>query len=123
MFYHIFLFVDISEILKKEPSITDLLGLLTDIKHEWKKIGWALEVERGVLGSCTHSNEEDGNKLATVLESWVDTVVTDVTWETVIAAVEGPIVNHKSTAVRIRDFLAKPDVHTKYLRKKDFSQI
>ena len=77
---------------------------------------------RGVLGSCTQSNEEDGNKLATVLESWVDTMVTDVTWETVIAAVEGPIVNHKSTAVRIRDFLAKHDVHTKYLRKKDFSR-
>ena len=107
---------------ESEPSITDL-GLLTDIKHEWKKIGWALEVGRGVLGSCTQSNEEDGNKLATVLESWVDTMVTNVTWETVIAAVEGPIINHKSTALSIRDFLTKPDVHTKYLCKKDFSRI
>ena len=123
MFCHIFLLLDISEILKKEPSITDLLRLLTDIKYEWKKIGWALEVGRGVLGSCTQSNEEDGNKLATVLESWVDTMVTDVTWETVIAAVEGPIVNHKSTAMSICDFLSKPDVHAKYLRKKDFSRI
>ena len=123
LFYHILLLVDISEILKKEPSITDLLGLLTDIKHKWNEIGWALEVGRGVLGSCTNSYEEDGNKLATVLESWVDTMVTDVTWETVIAAVEGPIVNHKSTSVRIRDFLAKPDVHAKYLRKKDFSRL
>ena len=118
-----FLFLDISEILKKEPSITDVLGLLTDIKHEWKKIGWALEVGRGVLGRCTHNNENDGHKLTTVIESWVDTMVTDVTWETIIAAVEGPIVNHKSTAVKIRDFLAKPDVHAKYLRKKDFSRL
>ena len=78
---------------------------------------------RGVLGSCTHSYEDDGNKLSTVIESWVDTMVTDVTWETVIAAVEGPIVNHKSTAVKIRDFLANPDVHAKYLRKKDFSRL
>ena len=82
-----------------------------------------MEVGCGVLGSCTHSSEEDGNKLDTVIESWVDTMVTDVTWETVIAAVEGPIVNHKSTAVKIRDFLAKPDVHTKYLCKKDFSRL
>ena len=109
--------------MKKEPSIADLLGLLTDIKYEWKKIGMALEVGRDVLGSCTHSYEDDGNKLDTVIVSWVDTVVTDVTWETVIAAVEGPIVNHKSTAVKIRDFLAKPDVHAKYLRKKDFSRF
>ena len=78
---------------------------------------------RDVLGSCTHSNDNDGNKLITVIECWVDTMVTDVTWETVIAAVEGPIVNHKSTAVKIRDFLAKPDVHAKYLRKKDFSRL
>ena len=76
-----------------------------------------------VLGSCSHSCEDDGNKLSTVIESWVDTMVTDVTWETVIAAVEGPIVNHKSTALKIRDFLAKPDVHAKYLRKKDFSRL
>ena len=78
---------------------------------------------RDVLGSCTHSYEDDGNKLDTVIESWVDTMVTDVTWETIIAAVEGPIVKHKSTAVKIRYFLAKPDVHAKYLRKKDFSRL
>ena len=50
--------------------------------------------------------------------SWVDTMVTDVTSETVIAAVEGLIVKNKSTTVKIRDFLAKPDVHAKYLWKK-----
>ena len=50
-------------------------------------------------------------------------MVTDVTWETVIAAVEGPIVNHKSTTVKIRDFLTKPNVHAKYVRKKDFSRL
>ena len=76
-----------------------------------------------VLGSCTHNNKDDGTKLDTVIESWLNTMVTNVTWETVIAAVEGPIVNHKSTAVKIRDFLAKPDVHAKYLRKKDFSRL
>ena len=97
--------------------------MLTDIKYEWKKIGWALEVGRGVLGSCTHNNEDDDNKLSTVIEIWVDTMVTDVTWETVIAAVEGPIVKHKSTSGKIRYFLAKPDVHAKYLRKKDFSRL
>ena len=78
---------------------------------------------RGVLGKCTHNNEDDGNKLATVIESWVDTMVTDVTWETVIAAVEGSIVNHKSTAVKICNFLAKPNVHAKYLCKKNFSRL
>ena len=65
----IILLLDISDIHKKERSISDLLGLLIDIKYEWKKIGWALEVGHGVLGSCTHNNEDDGNRLSTVIES------------------------------------------------------
>ena len=97
--------------------------MLTDIEYEWKAIGRALKVGHGILGSRCRSREDDYNNLATVIKSWVDTMVTDVTWETVIAAVEGPIVNHKSTAVKIRDFLAKPDVHAEYLRKKDFSRL
>ena len=56
----------------------------------------------------------------TVIYSWVDTMPTDVTWEIVISAVESPIVAHKSTAMKMREFLAKPDVRAKYLRKNDF---
>ena len=56
----------------------------------------------------------------TVINSWVDMMPTDVTWEIVIAAVESPIVAHNSTAMKMQEFLAKPEVHTKYLRKKNF---
>ena len=56
----------------------------------------------------------------TVIYSWVDTMPTDVTWEVVIAAVQSPIVAHNSTAMKMREFLAKPEVHDKYLREKDF---
>ena len=77
-------------------------------------------MERSVLQGCSNSPEDDGNKLMTVIYSWVDTMPTDVTWEVVIAAVQSPIVAHNSTAMKMREFLAKPDVHVKYLRKKDF---
>ena len=119
---YVFLFLDISKILKKEPDTADLIGLLSDIKYKWKLIGVALKVKVGddILGSCTQSSEEDGNKLYTVVRSWANTRVTDVTWEMVIAAVEGPIVDHKSTAVKIREFLTKSEVFTAYLRKDDF---
>ena len=77
-------------------------------------------MERSVLQGCSNSPEDDGNKLMTVIYSWVDTMPTDVTWEVVIVAVQSPIVAHNSTAMKMREFLAKPDVRAKYLHKKDF---
>ena len=115
-----FLIIDISGILKKEPSIKDLLDLLSDIEYDWKKIGLALEVQRNVLEGCSNSPEDNGNKLMKVIRSWVDTMPTDVTWEVVIDTVESCIVKHNSTAMKIREFVGKPDVHIKYLHKKDF---
>ena len=57
----------------------------------------------------------------TVIYSWVDMMPTDVTCKIIIAAVESPIVAHNSIAMKIKEFLAKPDVHTNYLfPKKDF---
>ena len=41
-------------------------------------------------------------------------MTSEVTWQAVIAAVESPIVKHKSTAVKMRMFLAKPEVRIKY---------
>ena len=77
-------------------------------------------MERCVLESCSNNPQDDGIKLMTVINSWVDTMPTDVTWKNIIAAVESPIVAHTSTAMKMKEFLAKPDVRTKYLRKKDF---
>ena len=106
--------------MKKEPNLRDLLSLLADIEYEWHKIGLALEVEERVLVKCTRSNDDDGNKLYKVIKSWTTTMNTEITWENIIAAVEGPIVKHKATAAKIRTFLAKPEVCSKYSCKKDF---
>ena len=114
-------FTDISPLLKKQPNLRDLLSLLADIEHEWHKIGLALEVEERVLAKCTRSNEDDGDKLYKVIKSWNSTMTTENTWENIIDAVEGPIVKHKATAAKIREFLAKPEVCAKYNHKKDFN--
>ena len=111
---------DISTILKKVPVTRDLLDLLACIKHKWKMIGVVLEVEHSDLESLSQSNKDDSTRLYEVLEAWMNTRSTDVTWETVIAAVEGPIVDQKSTGIKIRQFLSEPKVYSKYLGKKDF---
>ena len=44
----------------------------------------------------------------------MDTFPSRSTWDVVLAAVEGPVVKHPSTALKIRKFLAKPEVQSKY---------
>ena len=106
--------VDLTCILKKKPKLVELVNLLTDIEYEWDKIGIALEVEDRVLGGLNRSHDDNTAKLITVLRSWMDTFPSSSTWDVVLAAVEGPIVKHPSTALKIRKFLAKPEVHSKY---------
>ena len=114
-------FTGISSILKKKPTMGDLLSLLAGIEYEWHKIGVALEVEQRVLAGCTNSNGSNYMKLYNVIENWITTMALKATWETIISAVEGPIVKHKSTAVKIRMFLANPQVYLKYEQMKGFS--
>ena len=119
----IFCIIDITQLLKKEPNLTDLLILLADIEYEWHNIGVALEVEQNVLESCYRSNENNSYKLFKVINSWMTSMTSEVTWEAVIAAVESRIVKHKSTAVKMRTFLAKPEVRYKYEEMSDVNQI
>ena len=106
--------VDLTCILKKKPKLVELVSLLTEIEYEWDKIGIALEVQDRVLGGLNRSNDSNTAKLITVLRSWMDTFPSSSTWDVVVAAVEGPIVKHPSIAIKIRKFLAKPEVQSKY---------
>ena len=89
-----------------KPDFTDLLGILVDIDYDWEKIGIALKVEHRVLTDLFTSHVDNTIKLSRVLRSWMDKMPTNITWEMVLAAVEDPIVEHPSTAMKIRKFLA-----------------
>ena len=97
-----------------KPELTDLLGLLADINYEWETIGVALKVQEGVLGSLRYSSQSDKIKMIRVVQSWIDAIPSKLSWLAVIEAVEGPIVNHPSTAMKIRQYLAKPEVQSRY---------
>ena len=105
---------DITHIAEKQPKFLDLLSLLTDIEYDWDKIGVALEVENRFLGGLRRSNEDNTAKLIAVLQSWMDAFKSSCTWNVVLTAVEGPVVKHPSTAMKIRQFLAKKEVQSKY---------
>ena len=91
--------------MKKAPTKHELLKLLADISNLWEEIGLSLNVSDNVLGGLKHSPKSNAVKLSEVIHSWLTT--TESSWETVIDAIKGPIVNHVIKANEIHQYLAK----------------
>ena len=88
------------------PDQLSLINLLADVSNKWQEIGLALGVKQKDLDSLS-SDLTNEVKLAKVIENWMKTQSSPVTWETVISAIEGPIVDNKSKADDIRHYLGK----------------
>ena len=85
------------------------------IKDKWYLIWDSLEVNTGVLDSLKISNLSTHMKLSTVISEWLDEKSNEATWEALLEAVEGPIVNNHQIGYDIRTFLKRPDVYAKYV--------
>ena len=86
------------------PDKHTLINLLADVSNKWEEIGLALKVTQNFLGSLS-STLADNIKLARVIENWISTQSSPVTWETMISTIEGPIINNKSKADELRHHL------------------
>ena len=73
----------------------------------WYQIGLALNVEKNFLDSISNNPKADIINLANVIGEWMNTKSSPVTWETVILAMEGGIVNKQRKADDIRHHLGK----------------
>ena len=94
-----------------------MLNLLAPIAQKWKEIGKGLNVAAGPIESVGQSNKRDINKLSDVLQIWMDTWSSLVTWENIIGVVEGAIVAQKNEAQAMRDFLAKDENFAHYMNQ------
>ena len=94
--------------MKKIPTEHELLNLLADISYLWNKIGISLEVRHNILDCLRLSQKSDVIKFSEVIHSWLTTTESHrVTWETVIDAIKGPIVNNIKKANEIYQYLTK----------------
>ena len=92
-------------ILKEAPDKSDLLDLLANISNKWYEVGLGFKVGHNNLESLKKEVETNVTKLSKVIECWISTQSSSVTWETVISVIEGPIVNNKTKANEIRKHL------------------
>ena len=103
--YKLFSTIDTSQIISKVPVWKDAIEVLMPIKSQWYMIGVALGISSGDLDSLEHSNNTDKGKLASMISTWLNKRAKKATWEVLIEAVEGEIVNSQLTGQMIREFL------------------
>ena len=88
---------------KERPSLYDLIWQLNDINSQWRVIGLALGISKNDLGGL---NGEPTEKLSEVINIWMTGGDQEhITWDTIISAIESPIVNNKWKANKIREYL------------------
>ena len=75
----------------------------------WHEIGLALRVHDNILKGLQRQGEAKSNvlKLNEVIDNWITTKSSPVTWDTLITAIEGSIVKNVQKANEIRDYLSK----------------
>ena len=91
------------------PHLSDLCTLLAPIAHKYYAIGIVLKVPMDTLG-LAYSPDAYQDNLKRTLEWWLDngdkpTINSPVTWENIISAIEGPVVQNYSLAREIRHFV------------------
>ena len=99
----------------KEPKKVHLQRVLGPIEYKWREIGEALEIPDGRIQSIDHdARYNDTRKLSEVLQTWIDTQPSDVTWKNLIDVITEYPVNEPVLAKTIPDFLANPKISSKY---------
>ena len=78
---------------------------MTNISANWEEIGVALDVSQNDLNGLQQDNITNTIRLSRVIALWIQSESSTVSWETLISAIEGPIVNNKKKANEMRNFL------------------
>ena len=89
------------------PDKLRLLEILAPIQDKFQQVGLALGVPDYVLNKT--STKSDILKLNDVLDSWLETKGNSATWEILLAAIEGPIVENQIIGDKIREHLGLKD--------------
>ena len=84
--------------------------MLSFIDNEWEEIGLGLQVRTNVLKGLDQKRCTNAVKLADVINTWMDSQSSPVTWETAISVIQRRLVN-VTKANEIRRHLGLPDVN------------
>ena len=78
---------------------------MSSIAFKWYIIGECLGIQYKYLASLQGKTSSDIDKLAEVLQFWMDTMSKPVTWNTILQTIESPPIESKFTVMKMEEFL------------------
>ena len=103
------LFLSIDEeppkcVLEKEPDQLDVLTFLAEYDYRWYDIGQGLCVRDGFLQGM-RGTLNDKEKLSKILQLWMQTICSPVSWNHIKEALKHPSVNRPDIASKLGKFV------------------
>ena len=104
----------------KSPELDDVFPLMTKLSSLWHDIGGRLRVplnERNSILQVTYLSND--GKLERILDTWISSQTSDVTWKTIIDMLTG--FEKKNVASDVAKYLDKQHIYEKYIQQDDFA--
>ena len=95
-----------------------MLEVLAPIASKWSEIGSALNVRPDVIEGL-NSTPSNVTKLSTILQKWLDTLSSPITWRNVIEMLESKFTDNGNAADQVRDFLKSNEGYEKYINRPE----
>lgn len=102
----------------KRPELRHLVQLLAPISARWDLLGVQLGVEENFIEGLKNCEKAYETKLTEVLQKWINTKSTPVTWEKVIEVVKGPVVQKVNVAVTIQEYLRHIRIEQRQVKRR-----
>ena len=78
---------------------------MSNIAFKWYIIGECLGIQYTYLATLQGKTSSDIEKLAEVLQLWMDTMPKPFTWNTILQTIESPPIESISTVMKMEEFL------------------
>ena len=106
-------------ILKKSPETRDVFKLLKSKSNDWDDFARELEVEDKVRSDLRINMAlSSENKLEQVLNNWIDSECSAVTWEKILEVLES--LETRRLAREVKNYLKQPKTVEKYSAMEDY---
>ena len=102
------------DILKKEPTVVDLLKIFHGYEHQYELIGTCLEVN---VADIVHNAAAQKNSLRLVFQKWINKHK-DVTWNRIMQVCVDFSDDFGKVMSSLKEYLSSEEARKRYLGKK-----
>ena len=104
----------------KSPELDDVFPLMTKLSSLWHDIGGRLRVPLDERQSLLQVNDlSNDGKLEKMLDIWISSQTSDVTWKTIIDMLMG--FEKRNIASEVAKYLDKQHIYEKYIQQDDYA--